>query len=105
LLILPADLISFAERLLLLVVAVRGMLIHSPGRRADEVVEHRHVARGFVDQTTGKVHLSCVLVPVGHSPPPAKALGIIREFIAPMSEEGAALELMLVWKRRSAETR
>jgi len=42
-------------------------------------------ACGFVDQTTGKLHLSRVLVPVDQSPPPGTALGIIREFITLVS--------------------
>jgi nucleotide-binding universal stress UspA family protein len=53
-------------------------------------------ARGFVDQTNGKLYLSRVLVPVDHSPPPVEALGTIREFIRPMNEQGAAIELMHV---------
>jgi nucleotide-binding universal stress UspA family protein len=53
-------------------------------------------ACGFVDQTTGKLRLSRVLVPVDQSPPPETALGIIREFISPMREEGTAIELMHV---------
>jgi len=53
-------------------------------------------ARGFVDQTTGQLHLSRVLVPVDHSPPPATALATVREFIGPMSEAGTAIDLMHV---------
>jgi nucleotide-binding universal stress UspA family protein len=53
-------------------------------------------ALGFVDRVHGKFHLSRVLVPVDHSPPAAKALGIIREFIKPMDEQGATIELMHV---------
>ena len=53
-------------------------------------------AHGFVDQANGKLHLSRVLVPIDHSPPAAEALGIIREFIWPMNEEGATIELMHV---------
>jgi nucleotide-binding universal stress UspA family protein len=53
-------------------------------------------ARGFVDQSNGNVRLSRVLVPVDHAPPPVEALDTIRNFIAPMNEEGAAIELMHV---------
>jgi nucleotide-binding universal stress UspA family protein len=53
-------------------------------------------ARGFVDQTTGKLHLSRVLVPIDHSPPPTEALGFIREFVEPMNELGAKIELLHV---------
>jgi nucleotide-binding universal stress UspA family protein len=53
-------------------------------------------ARGFVEQATGKLHLSRVLVPVDHSPSPAEALGIIREFVKPMNDEGATVELLHV---------
>jgi hypothetical protein len=34
-----------------------------------------------------------VLVPVDHSPPPVEALGTIREFLKPMNEQGATIEL------------
>jgi hypothetical protein len=40
--------------------------------------------------------LSRVLVPVDRSPPLGTALGIIRDFISPMSEGGSAIELMHV---------
>jgi nucleotide-binding universal stress UspA family protein len=53
-------------------------------------------ARGFVDQTSGNVHLSRVLVPIDHSPQPVQALDTIQSFIAPMNEQGAAIELMHV---------
>jgi hypothetical protein len=53
-------------------------------------------ALGFVDRVHGKFHLSRVLVPVDHSPPAVEALGIIREFIRPMDEQGAKVELMHV---------
>jgi nucleotide-binding universal stress UspA family protein len=53
-------------------------------------------AHGFVDQTNGKLHLSRVLVPVDHSPPPAEALGTIRDFIRPMNEQDARIELLHV---------
>lgn len=53
-------------------------------------------ARGFIDQTNGNVHLSRVLVPIDHSPQPARALATIQNFIAPMNEQGAAIELMHV---------
>ena len=60
-------------------------------------------ACGFVDQTTGKLRLSRVLVPVDQSPPPGTALGIIREFIRPMREEGTAIELMHVGRKRATD--
>ena len=53
-------------------------------------------ARGFVNQSTGELHLSRVLVPVDHSPPPGSALDMVREFIRRMSGEGTAIELMHV---------
>ena len=53
-------------------------------------------ARGFVDQTNGNVHLSRVLVPVDHPPQPVQALDTIQDFISPMNEDGAAIELMHV---------
>jgi nucleotide-binding universal stress UspA family protein len=53
-------------------------------------------ARGFVEQSTGELHLSRVLVPVDHAPPPTDALGIIHEFISPLNEQGATIELMHV---------
>jgi len=53
-------------------------------------------ARGFVDQNTGKLYLSQVLVPVDHSPPPMEALGTIREFVQSMEEQDAKIELLHV---------
>jgi nucleotide-binding universal stress UspA family protein len=53
-------------------------------------------ARGFVDQNTGKVYLSRVLVPVDHSPSPAGAIGTIREFVNSMEEQAAKIELLHV---------
>jgi nucleotide-binding universal stress UspA family protein len=53
-------------------------------------------ARGFVDQNTGKLYLSQVLVPVDHSPPPTEALGTIREFVNSMKEQDAKIELLHV---------
>jgi nucleotide-binding universal stress UspA family protein len=53
-------------------------------------------ARGFVNQANGKFHLSRVLVPVDHSPPPVEALDTIQDFISPINEEGVAIELMHV---------
>jgi len=53
-------------------------------------------ARGFVDQNTGKLYLSQVLVPVDHSPPPREALGTIREFVQSMEEQDAKIELLHV---------
>lgn len=55
-------------------------------------------ARGFVDQNTGGIYLSRVLVPVDHSPP-AGALGIIRGFVRTMNED-ATIELMHVGETR-----
>ena len=55
-------------------------------------------ARGFVDQTSGKLHLSQVLMPVDHSPSPAEALGNIDEFISSLSGQSAIIELMHVGK-------
>jgi nucleotide-binding universal stress UspA family protein len=52
-------------------------------------------ARGFVDQGTGKIHLSRVLVPVDHSPP-SEVLGNIRAFVRTMNELDATIELMHV---------
>jgi nucleotide-binding universal stress UspA family protein len=51
-------------------------------------------ARGFVEQANGKFHLSRVLVPIDHSPHPVGALDTIQEFVRPMNENGAAIELM-----------
>jgi nucleotide-binding universal stress UspA family protein len=53
-------------------------------------------ARSFVEQATGESHLSRVLVPVDHSPPSAEALGTIREFVKPMNEQEATIELLHV---------
>jgi nucleotide-binding universal stress UspA family protein len=55
-------------------------------------------AHGFVDETSGKLHLSQVLIPVDHSPPPAEALGDIDEFINSLSGPSAIIELMHVGK-------
>jgi nucleotide-binding universal stress UspA family protein len=52
-------------------------------------------ARGFVDQGTGKIHLSRVLVPVDHSPS-SEVLGTIRAFVRTMNELDATIELMHV---------
>ena len=52
-------------------------------------------ARGFVDQGTGKIQLSRVLVPVDQSPP-SEVLGIIRAFVRTMNELDATIELMHV---------
>ena len=54
--------------------------------------------RGFVDQNTGGIHLSRVLVPVDQSLP-AGALGIIRGFIRTMNKD-ASIELMHVGETR-----
>jgi len=51
-------------------------------------------ARGFVDQNTGKINLSQVLVPVDHSPSPAAALGAISEFVNSTMEQEAKIELL-----------
>lgn len=53
-------------------------------------------ACGFVEQSNGALHLSRVLVPVDHSPPPSQALGIIQEFIKLMNQQAATIELMHV---------
>ncbi len=53
-------------------------------------------ARGFVDQATGRLHLSRVLMPVDHAPPPDAALDTIRAFIRAMKVPGDAIELMHV---------
>ena len=55
-------------------------------------------ARGFVDQNTGKINLSQVLVPVDHSPSPAEAFGTIREFVNSM--HGARREDRTAARRR-----
>jgi hypothetical protein len=57
-------------------------------------------ARGFVDQNTGKLYLSQVLVPVDHSPSPADAIGTIREFVNPIKEQAAKM-----WIRRTGDER
>jgi nucleotide-binding universal stress UspA family protein len=53
-------------------------------------------ARSFVDQWTGQLHLSRILVPVDRSPPATEALGTIRAFIGAMTEGNANIELMHV---------
>jgi nucleotide-binding universal stress UspA family protein len=53
-------------------------------------------SRGFVNHTDGSLHLSRVLVPVDHSPPASEAVRTISEFISPMNEQGAAIELVHV---------
>lgn len=57
-------------------------------------------ARGFVDERDGKLRLSRVLVPIDHSPPPAEALGTIREFVRAMNQLDATIELMHVGETR-----
>jgi len=57
------------------------------------------MARSFVDQWTGQLHLSRVLVPVDHSPPATQALGTIRAFIGSVTEGTAIIELMHVGDR------
>ena len=52
-------------------------------------------ARGFVDQDTGRVSLSRVLVPVDSSPP-TDALGHIRAFVQSVGESDAILEFLHV---------
>jgi nucleotide-binding universal stress UspA family protein len=52
-------------------------------------------AHGFVEQSNGELHLSRVLVPVDHAPPPAEALGIIQGFTGPINKQ-AAIEVMHV---------
>ena len=54
------------------------------------------IARSFVDQWTGQLRLSRVLVPVNHTPPATEALGTIRAFIGSVSEGRAIIELMHV---------
>jgi nucleotide-binding universal stress UspA family protein len=51
-------------------------------------------ARGFVDQNTGKINLSRVLVPVDHSPSPAAAFGAISEFVNSTMQQEAKIELL-----------
>ena len=53
-------------------------------------------ANGFIEPSSGNLHLSRVLVPVDHSPPPSEALGTIYELIGPMKKQGATIELMHV---------
>jgi nucleotide-binding universal stress UspA family protein len=53
-------------------------------------------ARGFVDQQNGELHLSRVLVPIGHSPQPDEALDTISAFLRTMNEPNAVIELMHV---------
>lgn len=55
-------------------------------------------ARGFVNQISGKLHLSRVLMPVDHSPSPSGALGVADELIGSFSEQGGLIELMHVGK-------
>jgi nucleotide-binding universal stress UspA family protein len=43
--------------------------------------------RGFVDQSTGELDLKRILVPVDHSPPPAAAIGAVRQFCRALSAE------------------
>jgi nucleotide-binding universal stress UspA family protein len=65
-------------------------------------------ACGFVEQSNGDLHLSQVLVPVDHSPPPSQALRAIEAFTGLMNAQGATIELMHVGEtappiRRSAD--
>jgi hypothetical protein len=53
-------------------------------------------ARGFVDQATGILSLSRVLVPVDHSPPPAEAVDTLHAFVSPMKQQGTTTDLMHV---------
>jgi len=53
-------------------------------------------ARSFVDQWTGRLHLSHVLVPVDHSPPATEALGTIWTFVGSVTEAKANVEFMHV---------
>ena len=43
--------------------------------------------RGFVDPATGELNLKRILVPVDHSPPPAAAIGALREFCSALGVE------------------
>jgi nucleotide-binding universal stress UspA family protein len=53
-------------------------------------------ARGFVDQWTGRIHLSHVLVPVDHSPSATEALGTIWAFVGSVTEGKANVAFMHV---------
>jgi nucleotide-binding universal stress UspA family protein len=53
-------------------------------------------AYGFVEPSNGNLHLTRVLVPVDHSPPPSEALGTIDDFVGLVNEQGATIELMHV---------
>jgi nucleotide-binding universal stress UspA family protein len=53
-------------------------------------------ARSFVDQWTGQLHLSRILVPVDHSPPATEALGTIWAFVGSVTEGKANVEFMHV---------
>ena len=53
-------------------------------------------ARGFVDQWSGQLRLSRILMPIDHSPSPVEAFDAARDFIRSLNQAAVHFELMHV---------
>lgn len=53
-------------------------------------------AQGFVDEASGEMRLSRVLVPVAHEPSPRRALTVLADLLAPLGVPPTALQLLHV---------
>jgi nucleotide-binding universal stress UspA family protein len=53
-------------------------------------------ARGFVDQLSGQLHLSRILMPIDHLPSPTEAFSTVRTFIQSLNQPTTHFELMHV---------
>jgi nucleotide-binding universal stress UspA family protein len=53
-------------------------------------------ARGFVDQRSGQVHLSRILMPIDHSPSPTEAFDAVRAFVGSLNQSSVHFELIHV---------
>jgi nucleotide-binding universal stress UspA family protein len=62
-------------------------------------------ANGFVDQGTGEIHLSRVLIPVDHSPLASSALATVEDFVKLLGAEKAKIDLMHVGNNTPSITR
>jgi len=53
-------------------------------------------ARGFIDQSSGQVHLSRILMPIDHSPSPTEAFSAVRAFVGSLNQSAVHFELIHV---------
>jgi nucleotide-binding universal stress UspA family protein len=53
-------------------------------------------AQGFVDEASGEMRLTRVLVPVAHEPSPRRALTVLADLLGPLGVPPSALQLLHV---------